>query len=104
MVLTEHSHTVIFPWGQDKKIFKRHRDMRYAKKGEVFMRCGKCGKTDFTVLVKPTGLGGAQVTTLACSLCNKTFFVNGKGELGGSLKIEEADARKREEINERPDT
>lgn len=103
-MLTEHSHTIIFPWGQDKKVFKRHRDMRYANKGEMFMRCGGCGKTDFTVLVKPTKDGAAAVTTLSCSLCNKSFFLDSSGQLGGTLKSEKADARKREEINDRPDT
>jgi len=106
MALTEHSHTIIFPWGEDKKVISQKRDMRYAKDGELFMRCGHCGKTDFTILIKPNLATGAKITTACCSLCNWTFPFDDQGNIAGSFTIteEKADAKKREMINERPDT
>jgi len=67
------------------------------------MRCGGCGTTDFTAHVHPGKMGTAKLTKLICSVCGKTFLFNDKGETGGTLTIEKADARKREEINARPD-
>lgn len=105
MALSEISHKIIYPWGEDKTIFKQRRDLRYAKKGELFMRCGGCGKTDFTILVKPNLDGSAKITTASCSLCNKTFQFDDQGKLGGTFKFEEANGiQKRMEINDRPDT
>jgi hypothetical protein len=48
-------------------------------------------------------LGAAKLTNLICSLCGKIFPFNDKGETGGTLTAETANARKRESINERPD-
>ncbi len=101
-MLPEFSHKVIFPWGQDRLVMKRRRTV-YAKDGEMHMRCGKCGTTDFTAHLKPGQLGAAKLTKLICSLCGKTFPFNDKGETGGTITLEKADARKRELINERPD-
>ena len=103
-MLPEFSHKIIFPWGQDRLVKTRRRPTVYLKDGDKHMRCGRCGTTDFTAHVKPSELGVAKLTTLACSLCGKTFPFNDKGETGGTLTIETADARKREEINERPDS
>ncbi len=102
-MLPEWSHKIIFPWGQDRLV-KRRRPTVYARKGDMHMRCGRCGATDFTAHVQPGLMGTAKLTTLACSLCGKTFPFNDKGETGGTLTFEKADARKREEINARPDS
>lgn len=101
-MLPEFSHKIVFPWGQDRLVTKRRRTV-YASKGDVHMRCGKCGTTDFTAHLKPGKLGAAKLTNLICSLCGKIFPFNDKGETGGTLTLEKADARKREAINERPD-
>ena len=101
-MLPEFSHTVIFPWGQDRLV-KRRRRAVYPSNGDLHMRCGKCGTTDFTAHLKPTQLGAAKLTNLICSLCGKIFPFNDQGEIGGTITIEKADARKREAINERPD-
>ncbi len=101
-MLTEFSHKVIFPDGQDRLVMKRRRAV-YPDNGDVHMRCGNCGTTDFTAHVKPGLAGSAKLTLLACSLCGKTFRFNDKGETGGSYTIDSANARKRELINERPD-
>ncbi len=102
-MLPEFSHKIIFPWGQDRTVMRRRRTV-YPSNGDVHMRCGKCGSTDFTAHVKPGQLGAAKLTTLACSTCGKLFPFNDKGETGGTLTAESADARKREDINARPDT
>lgn len=101
-MLPEWSHKIIFPWGQDRLVKRRRRTV-YPSNGDVHMRCGTCGTTDFTAHVKTGQLGVAKLTMLACSLCGKTFPFNDKGETGGTLTMETANARKREEINERPD-
>ena len=101
-MLTERSHKIIFPDGQDRLVMRRRRAV-YASNGDLHMRCGKCGTTDFTAHVKPGKLGAAKLTNLICSLCGKIFPFNDKGETGGTILIEKADARKRELINERPD-
>ncbi len=101
-MLTEWSHKVFFPWGQDRWVKKRKRAI-YPSGGDLHMRCGGCGSTDFTAHVKPTQFGAAKLTNLICNLCGKIFPFNSKGETGGTLTLEAADARKREEINERPD-
>ena len=100
-MLTEFSHKVLFAWGQDRLMMKRRRSV-YPSNGDVHMRCGGCGTTDFTVHLKVDQMDSARVTNLACSLCGKEFRLNSKGELGGTLTMETADARKRELINERP--
>ena len=105
MTLPEFSHKIQFPWGQDRKVMRtKRRPAVYASKGEVFMRCGGCGSTDFTVFLKPGKMGAAKLTNLSCSLCGKLFPFNDNGETGGTLTMEKADARKREEINARPDS
>lgn len=101
-MLTEFSHKIIFPNGQDRLVMKRRRAV-YPSNGDVHMRCGNCGKTDFTAHLKPGKLGAAKLTNLICSLCGKIFPFNDKGETGGTLTMETANARKREQINERPD-
>ena len=101
-MLTEISHKIIFPNGQDRLVMRRRRAV-YASGDDVHMRCGKCGTTDFTAHLKPGQLGAAKLTNLICSLCGKIFPFNDKGETGGTLTLETADARKRELINERPD-
>ena len=101
-MLPEFPHKILFPWGQDRLV-KRRRRAVYASNGDVHMRCGKCGSTDFTAHVKPGQLGAAKLTNLICSLCGKIFPFNDKGETGGTLTAETANARKRELINERPD-
>ena len=101
-MLTEFPHKIVFPWGQDRLVTMRRRAV-YPSKGEFTMRCGRCGSTDFTPLVKPRQLGAAKLTTLVCSPCGKLFPLNDKSELGGTLTPETADARKRELINECPD-
>lgn len=101
-MLPEFSHKIIFPWGQDRLVKKRRRTV-YPSNGDLHMRCGKCGTTDFTAHLKPGKLGAAKLTNLICSLCGKVFPFNDKGETGGTITIEKADARKRELINERPD-
>ena len=101
-MLTEFSHKIIFPDGRDRLVKKRRRAV-YPSNGDVHMRCGGCGTTDFTAHLKPGQLGAAKLTNLICSLCGKIFPFNDKGETGGTLTIEMADARKRELINERPD-
>ena len=101
-MLTEFSHKIIFPDGQDRLV-KRRRRAVYPSNGDLHMRCGGCGTTDFTAHVKPGLAGAAKLTNLVCSLCGKVFPFNDKGETGGTLTIETADARKRELINERPD-
>lgn len=101
-MLTEFSHKIIFPWGQDRLVKKRRRAV-YAKRGEMHMRCGGCGTTDFTVHLKPGQLDAAKITNLICTLCGKVFKLDNDGQIGGTLKLEKADARKREEINARPD-
>lgn len=101
-MLPEFSHKVIFPWGQDRLVTQRRRAV-YPSNGDFHMRCGKCGKTDFTVHVKPGPAGSAKLTNLVCSLCGKLFPFNDKGETGGSYTIDSANARKREAINARPD-
>ena len=101
-MLTEFSHKITFPWGQDRLVTKRRRAV-YPSNGDVHMRCGGCGTTDFTVHLKVGQMDSARVTNLACSLCGKEFRLNSEGEVGGSLTMETADARKREEINVNPD-
>ncbi len=101
-MLPEFSYKIIFPWGQDRLVKRRRRTV-YPSNGDLHMRCGGCGTTDFTAHVKVGQLGAAKLTTLVCSLCGKTFPFNDKGETGGTITIETADARKRELINERPD-
>lgn len=101
-MLTEFSHKIIFPWGQDRWVKQRRRAV-YPSNGDVHMRCGNCGTTDFTVHVKVGQMGAAKVTILACSLCGKTFPINEKAETGGSLTMGSADSRKREQINANPD-
>jgi hypothetical protein len=101
-MLTEFSHKVIFPNGQDRLVKQRRRAV-YPSNGDVHMRCGNCGMTDFTAHLKPGQLGAAKLTNLICSLCGKIFPFNDKGETGGTLTAETANARKRESINERPD-
>lgn len=101
-MLPEFSHKIIFPWGQDRLVKKRRRAV-YSQNNDVHMRCGNCGTTDFTAHVKVGELGTAKLTTLVCSLCGKLFPFNDKGETGGTLTPEIANARKRELINERPD-
>ena len=101
-MLPEFPHKIIFPWGQDRLVTKRRRAV-YPSNGDVHMRCGNCGTTDFTAHLKPGQLGAAKLTNLVCSLCGKIFPFNDKGETGGTLTLETADARKREQINERPD-
>ena len=96
------SHKIIFPWGQDKLVPMRRRTV-YPSNGELTMRCGRCGSTDFTPLVKPRQSGVIKLTTLVCSPCGKIFRFNDKGETGGTIVFEKADARKRELINERSD-
>ena len=101
-MLPEWSHKIIFPWGQDRLVMKRRRTV-YPNNGDVHMRCGKCGATDFTAHLKVRSLGAAKLTNLVCSLCGKVFPFNDQGETGGTITIEKADARKREAINERSD-
>ncbi len=101
-MLTEFSHKIIFPDGQDRLVKQRRRAV-YPSNGDTHMRCGNCGTTDFTAHVKPGLLGTAKLTNLVCSLCGKIFPFNDKGETGGTLTAETANARKREEINARPD-
>lgn len=103
MTLPEFSHKILMPWGQDRVVMKRRRAV-YAQRGEMHMRCGACGATDFTAHLKPGKLGAAKLTNLICSVCGKVFPFNNNGETGGTLTFEKADARKREEINARPDT
>ncbi len=102
-MLPEFSHKIMFPWGQSRLVKRRRRTV-YPQNDDVHMRCGECGATDFTAHLKPGKLGAAKLTNLICSLCGKIFPFNNKGETGGTLTIETADARKRESINERPDT
>ncbi len=102
-MLPEFSHKIIHAWGGGRTVMKRRRAV-YPSNGDVHMRCGGCGSTDFTAHVKPGHLGAAKLTTLSCSTCGKLFPFNNIGETGGSLKAEQADARKREEINMRPDS
>lgn len=103
MALTETPMKVILPFDQDKTRIIRKRAV-YPSNGEMHMRCGKCGSTDFTVFVKLKALGAAQVTTIACNTCAKLFPLNDKGETGGSLTINKTKgARHRELINERHD-
>ncbi len=101
-MLTEFPHKILFPWGQDRLAMKRRRAV-YPSNGDTHMRCGGCGTTDFTAHVKPTSFGAAKLTNLICSLCGKIFPFNDKGETGGTLTAETANARKREEINANPD-
>ena len=101
-MLPEWSHKIIFPWGQDRLV-KQRRRTAYLTGDDVHMRCGNCGTTDFTVHLKPGNNGAAKLTKLYCSLCGKRFPFNDKGETGGTLTLEKADARKREDINARPD-
>ena len=101
-MLPEFSHKIMFPWGQNRMITKRRKTV-YADGGDVHMRCGGCGTTDFTAHLKPNLTGSGRLTKLICSLCGKTFLFNDKGETGGTWTFERADARKRELINERPD-
>lgn len=102
MTLTESPHKIIFPDGRDRLVMKRRRAV-YPSNGDLHMRCGNCGTTDFTAHLKLGEFGVGKITNLICSLCGKTFPFNDKGETGGTILIEQADARKREEINERPD-
>jgi hypothetical protein len=102
-MLTDQFYRILLPNGRDKWIKKR-RAARYASKDETFLRCGNCGDTDFTVLVKPGQLGAAKVSTVACSMCNHKFDVDNNGFIGGTLTAETLDARQREEVNARPDT
>lgn len=101
-MLPEWSHKIIFPWGQDRLVKRRRRTV-YPDHGDVHMRCGQCGATDFTAHLHVTKLGAAKLTMLHCSVCGKGFPFNDKGETGGTLKMGTANARKREEINARPD-
>lgn len=103
-MLTEFSHLIKFPWGQDRKVLKTlRRRAVYPSNGDLHMRCGVCGSTDFTAHVKPTAFGAAKLTNLVCSLCGKIFPFDDKGQTGGTLHIENANARKREAINARSD-
>ena len=102
-MLPEFSCKIIFPWGQDRTVTRRRRHVACGK-GDVHLRCGRCGGTDFTAHVRPGQLGVAKITNLACSVCGKVFPFNAHGETGGSLKFETADARQRENINRRPDS
>ena len=101
-MLPEFSHKIVFPWGQDRLVTKRRRTV-YPSNDDVHMRCGDCGATDFTAHLKPGQLGAAKLTNLICSTCGKIFPFNSKGETGGTLTMEKADARKRESINARFD-
>ncbi len=101
-MLPEISHKIIFPDGQDRLVMRRRRAV-YARNNDLHMRCGRCGDTDFTAHVKPGKMGAAKLTNLICSRCGKVFTFNDKGETGGTLTLEKADARKREAINERSD-
>ena len=101
-MLPEFPHKIIFPWGQDRLVKQRRRTV-YPSNGDLHMRCGNCGTTDFTAHLKLGDFGVGKLTNLICSLCGKTFPFNDKGETGGTMTIETADARKRELINERPD-
>ncbi|MHA2063794.1 MAG: hypothetical protein ACXABY_05345 [Candidatus Thorarchaeota archaeon] len=88
----------------NKGIEVRHGRHTMPSKGELSMRCGYCGSTDFTVHLKPLGLGAARVTTVVCSICSKKFPFNDQGITGGSLKIESTRGYKhREAINGRHD-
>lgn len=99
------SHIDVFDNGEQVKVFKTIRKpMRFANKGEAFLRCDNCGDTDFTIILKPDKNGTAQLTKAVCSRCDFILPINDKGQMGGSLKADIADARKREQINERPDT
>ena len=100
-MLPEFSHKIIFPDGLDRLVKQRRRAV-YPSNGDVHMRCGNCGTTDFTAHLKSGLLGAAKLTNLVCSLCGKIFPFNDKGETGGTLTAETADARKREEINANP--
>jgi len=101
-MLPEFSHKIIFPWGKDRLVKRRRRTV-YPNNGDVHMRCGDCGSTDFTAHLKIKQLGVGKLTNLICSVCGKVFPFNDQGETGGTITIEKADARKREAINERPD-
>ena len=103
-MLTDIAYKILYPWGGTKNILEKRRDMRYANKGEMFMRCGGCGDTDFTILIKQTHSDMARIVTASCSRCNKTFPFNDQGETGGKLTKSELDVEKRREINERPDS
>jgi hypothetical protein len=72
--------------------------------GDVTLRCGKCGSTDFTAHVRPQSMGAARITTLVCNLCAKRFPFNDQGETGGSMTVEQTNGyRHREAINARSD-
>ena len=101
-MLPEFSHKITFPWGQDRLVMRRRRTV-YPSNGDGHMRCGRCGSTDFTNHLKVGLLGAAKLTNVVCSVCGKIFPVNAKGEVGGTLRQETANARKRELINERCD-
>lgn len=102
MSLPEFSHKIIFPWGQDRLVKRRRRTV-YPSNGDVHMRCGGCGATDFTAHLKLGEFGVGKITNLICSVCGKIFPFNNIGETGGTILIEKADAKKREQINERSD-
>lgn len=102
-MLPEFSHKILFPWGQDRMVKQKRRRAVYTRNSDKHMRCGDCGSTDFTAHVKPGELGAAKLTNLICSLCGKIFPFNSKGETGGTMTFETANARKREMINERSD-
>lgn len=102
-MLPEFSHKIMFPWGQDRLVKMKRRRSVLPSHGDVHMRCGECGSTDFTAHLKPARLGAAKLTWLVCSVCGKTFPFDNEGQTGGTLTLSKADARKREAINERPD-
>jgi hypothetical protein len=74
--------------------------------GDVLMRCGKCGATDYSVHVRPSLTGSvARVTNLVCNVCQKVFELNDKAQLGGAYTpVEHAKgADHRAEMNQRTD-
>lgn len=59
-------------------------------KGEVPIRCDKCGHTNFGVLAIPSAIAAvARITNLVCMTCQKIFEISPEALLGGKLEDKE---------------
>lgn len=62
--------------------------------GDLYLRCGKCGKQEFKVHVRPHHQA-ARVRVIECARCKKIFKVDDESYLEGDGKIDSDEINKK---------
>ena len=68
--------------------------MVFPSNGDLYLRCGNCGKQEFKVHVRPQHQA-AMVKVIECARCKKIFKVDDESYLEGTGKIDSVENNKK---------